>query len=183
MGKGITPTLSPGNRKTVALLGGLCFFLSVIEYLVPKPPFMRIGIANMPLVLAADIFPFFPFLLLAGIKVFGQALVTGTLFSFVFIFSAAGTLMSAVSMYALRRLLGSDRISFIGISTAGAMMSNTTQLALARVFIFRDNVRYIAPPFLFMGLVTGIALGLFCEIFARRSQWYAAVKCTAGRAT
>jgi len=140
--------------------------------MIPKPlPFMRIGIANLPLMLALNIFPFSAFMVLAGIKVAGQALITGTLFSFVFFFSLAGTFMSALSMYALRRLF-KQRIGFIGIGTAGAMMSNITQLALAWVFIFRDSVRFIAPPFLAMGLLTGIALGVFCEAFTRRSQWY-----------
>ena len=76
-------------------------------------------------------------------------------------------------MYALRRLLGPGRISFIGIGAAGAMMSNLAQLALAWVFILRNNVRYIAPPILAAGLITGIVLGAFCEVFTRRSQWYA----------
>ncbi|GHV96330.1 hypothetical protein AGMMS50293_26500 [Spirochaetia bacterium] len=76
-------------------------------------------------------------------------------------------------MYILRRLLGRDRISFIGIGTVGAMMSNITQLALAWIFIFRENTRYIAPPFLAAGVITGIAMGLFCEYFTCRSQWYA----------
>ena len=181
-----TLTVLPGNesgagslqkgevRKTLALLGAFCLFLSTIEYMIPKPlPFMRIGIANLPLMLALDIFPFPVFLVLVSIKVLGQALVTGTLFSYIFLFSLAGTFLSAVSMYTLRRLLGPGRITFIGVGTAGAMMSNISQLALAWLFIFRDNVRYIAPPFLGAGLVTGIALGAFCELFTRRSQWYA----------
>ena len=134
---------------------------------------MRIGIANLPLMLALYLFPFFTFLILAGIKVIGQALITGTLFSFIFIFSLAGTFMSALSMYALRRLFAKKRISFIGIGTAGAMMSNITQLALAWVFVFRNNVLYIAFPFLCMGLIAGISLGVFCEVFTSRSQWYA----------
>jgi len=170
------PTLSHGSvRKTLALLGAFCLFLSTIEYMIPKPlPFMRIGIANLPLMLALDIFPFGTFLVLVGIKVLGQALVTGTLFSYTFLFSLAGTGLAAVSMYALRRLLGSGRITFVGIGTVGAMMSNISQLALAWLFLFRDNVRYIAPPFLAAGLITGIALGIFCEVFVRRSQWHAA---------
>ena len=86
-------TASPGNtpgagklnnpevRKNIALLGAFCLFLSTIEYVIPKPlPFMRIGIANLPLMLALDIFPFRTFLVLTGIKVLGQALITGTLF-------------------------------------------------------------------------------------------------------
>ena len=164
----------PQVRKTLALLGALCLFLSTIEYMIPKPlPFMRIGIANLPLMLALDIFPLHTFLVLAGIKVLGQALVTGTLFSYVFLFSLAGTSLSVLTMYMLRRWLGPARVTFIGIGAAGAMMSNISQLALAWVFIFRGNVRYIAPPFLGAGLITGVVLGLFCEMFTRQSQWYA----------
>ena len=165
---------NPETRKNLAMLGAFCLFLSTIEYMIPKPlPFMRIGLANLPLMLAMDIFPFPAFLVLTGIKVLGQALVTGTLFSYIFLFSLAGTALSAVSMYALRRILGRDRITFIGTGAAGAMISNTTQLGLAWLFIFRSSVVYIAPPFLGAGLITGIALGLFCEMFARRSRWYA----------
>jgi len=165
------------TRKTLALLGAFCLFLSTIEYMIPKPmPFMRIGLANLPLMLALDIFPFPVFLVLVGLKVLGQALITGTLFSYIFLFSMAGTFLAAVSMYGLRRFFGPARISYIGIGTAGAMMSNLAQLTLAWIFIFRNNVIYIAPPFLFAGLVTGIALGLFCEVFTRRSRWYAAAR-------
>jgi heptaprenyl diphosphate synthase len=163
------------DRRAVALLGAFCLFLSTIEYMIPKPlPFMRIGIANLPLMLALDIFPLPTFALLVGIKILGQALITGTLFSYIFLFSLAGTALSALSMYGLRRSFGSQRISFVGVGTAGALISNLTQLVLAWIFIFGKSARYIAPPFLAMGLVTGIALGLFCEYFTARSQWYAA---------
>jgi heptaprenyl diphosphate synthase len=168
---------NPGVRKTVALLGAFCLFLSTIEYMIPKPlPFMRIGIANLPLMLALDMFPFPTFLVLVAIKVLGQALITGTLFSYIFLFSLGGTALSALSMYILRRLLGKKLISFIGVGTVGAMMSNITQLALAGIFIFRTNVRYIAPPFLAAGMITGVALGIFCEFFTRHSRWYAGRK-------
>jgi heptaprenyl diphosphate synthase len=158
------------------MLGAFCLFLSAVEYMIPKPlPFMRIGIANLPLVLALDIFPFHLFLVLAAIKILGQALITGTLFSYVFLFSLAGTCLSAITMYALRRLFGL-KISFIGVSAAGAMVSNISQLALAWFFLFRDSVRFIAAPFLAAGLITGIALGFFCEKFTRQSRWYAAYR-------
>ena len=164
---------NPEARKTLALLGAFCLFLSTIEFMIPKPmPFMRIGIANLPLMLALDIFPFRTFLVLAGIKVLGQALITGTLFSYIFLFSLAGTGLAALSMFALRRFLGPERISLIGVGTAGAIMSNISQLALAWFFIFGNSVRFIAPPFLGTGLITGISLGIFCEVFTRRSRWY-----------
>ena len=165
------------ERKNLALLGAFCLFLSTIEYMIPKPlPFLRIGLANLPLMLALDIFPFRGFLVLAGLKVLGQALISGTLFSYVFFFSLAGTSLAAVSMYALRRLLRSGRISFIGVGVTGAMVSNIAQLALASFILFGNNVRYIAPPFLAVGLLTGIILGVFCETFTQRSQWYASAR-------
>jgi len=165
-------TVSSG-RKNIAMLGALCLFLSTVEYMIPKPlPFMRIGIANLPILIALDLFPLRGFLVLICIKVFGQALITGTLFSYVFLFSFTGSFLSALLMYFLRRTLGSKHISLVGVGTAGAVISNLSQLALSHVFIFKDNVRYIAPPFLLAGLLTGVTLGILCEIFTKKSQWY-----------
>jgi heptaprenyl diphosphate synthase len=169
-------TPEPGkNRHSIALLGAFCLFLSTIEYMIPKPlPFLRIGIANLPIMLALDILPFPSFILLVGIKILGQALITGTLFSYIFLFSLAGTSLSALSMYLLRRLAGPKRVSFVGVGTLGALLSNLTQIGLAWVFVFGQSARYIAPPFLAVGVITGIALGMFCEYFTSRSRWYAA---------
>ncbi|QQO09771.1 Gx transporter family protein [Breznakiella homolactica] len=170
-------TAQPGKggseRKNVALLGAFCLFLSTIEYMIPKPlPFMRLGIANLPLMLALDIFPLRTFILLVAIKIVGQAVITGTLFSYIFLFSLAGTAASAAAMYLLRRGLGPKRISFIGVGTVGAMLSNLSQILLARIFVFGESAKYIAPPFLAAGVITGVALGIFCEYFTARSQWY-----------
>jgi heptaprenyl diphosphate synthase len=140
--------------------------------MIPKPlPFMRIGLANLPLILALDILPAPSFALLGAVKVLGQALITGTLFSYVFLFSLAGTALSAAGMYLIRRSLG-GRIGFTGISVMGALLSNGVQITLARFFIFGVSAKYIAPPFLAAGIVTGMILGLFCEAFAARSAWY-----------
>jgi heptaprenyl diphosphate synthase len=141
--------------------------------MIPKPlPFLRIGLANMPLIVALDILSVKSFALLVFIKILGQGLITGSLFSYVFMFSLGGTLASAAVMYALRRCLGAERVGFIGTSVAGALLSNGVQLALARAFIFGEGLQYIVPPFLGLGVFMGMALGLFCEIFTARSVWY-----------
>ena len=159
--------------KELAIFGAFCLFLSAVEYMIPKPlPFFRIGLANLPLMLAIDIFPLPSFLVLICIKVFGQALITGTLFSYIFLFSVTGTFLSALLMYFLRRALKKERVTFIGVGTLGAVVSNLSQVSLAYFFIFKENVFYIAPAFLTAGLVTGIALGVFCEVFANKSKWY-----------
>jgi heptaprenyl diphosphate synthase len=133
---------------------------------------MRIGLANLPLLLALDLFSFKDFFLLALLKVLGQGIIGGTLFSWVFLFSLAGTFASAAVMYALRAALGKKYVGFAGLGCAGAMASNGVQLVLARFLVFGPALRYLAPPFLASGFVTGIALGLVCEYFCRHSKWY-----------
>ena len=163
-------------KYRLSLLGALCFFLSSIEYIIPKPlPFIRLGIANLPLLIALDVLPFPFYFLLLLLKVTGQALITGTLFSYVFIFSLAGTLASGVLMYFLRQSLGKNKISLVGVSTAGALASNGIQLLLARYIIFGSSIRYMALPIMGLGIVTGIILGIICEVFISRSIWYGSI--------
>lgn len=161
------------HRRSIAILGALCFLLSAIEYLIPKPlPFLRLGLANLPLMLAIDILPFGSFLVLLALKTAGQALTGGTLFSYVALFSAASTLASGLSMYGLRRLAGKKHIGFVGVALTGALFSNLAQLFLAGLLVFGPSARYIAPPLLAAGLISGVALGLFTEAFTRQSSWY-----------
>jgi heptaprenyl diphosphate synthase len=161
------------GESALPILAAFCLFLSAIEYLIPKPlPFMRIGLSNLPLLLALNIFPAGSWFLLVTLRIFGQALISGTLFSYVFIFSLSGGLASAILMFSLRRLCGSALLSLAGIGLAGSLASNAVQLGLAFFFVFGDGVRYLAPPFLFAGLVSGLALGLFAEAFTRKSRWY-----------
>ncbi|MCL1928535.1 MAG: Gx transporter family protein [Treponema sp.] len=155
------------ERTDLALLGALCLFLSALDYLIPKPlPFMRIGLANFPLLIALQFFSIKNFFLLAFVKVAGQALITGTLFSYVLIFSLTGTALSAVTMALLYR-----RASLVGTSIAGAFMSNVSQLVLARFILFGDSILFLTPPFLMAGIISGGLLGFFAMNFSEQSEW------------
>ncbi|OQB96590.1 MAG: Heptaprenyl diphosphate synthase component I [Spirochaetes bacterium ADurb.Bin110] len=159
-----------------ALLAAFCFFLSAIEYMLPKPlPFMRIGIANLPILLAVDILPFKWFMVLAATKVVGMSIVSGTLFSYVALFSLCGTMIAAIAMQTTRKL-GKGAISLIGVSISGAMASNTIQMLMARYVIFGEAAWLIAPLFLTTGLITGTLMGFFAEFFAENSHWYASAR-------
>jgi heptaprenyl diphosphate synthase len=160
----------------VAFFGALCLFLSTIEYLIPRPiPFLRVGIANLPILLGIQILSPGQLFLVVLLKVLGQGLVGGTLVSYVFLFSAAGSLASAAAMLAVHRLLG-PRVTAVGISVAGALFSNAVQILLARVLIFGEGAWLIAPPFLAVGTVTSILLGLFAVRFSRASRWLASLR-------
>jgi heptaprenyl diphosphate synthase len=123
--------------------------------------------------LALDLLSAPAFFLLVAIKVIGQSLISGSLFSYIFLFSLLGSFSSAALMFGLRKLIGATRIGFVGVGSLGALTSNLTQILLARVFVFGESAKYVAPPFLAAGVVTGVALGIFCEAFVSRSAWYA----------
>jgi heptaprenyl diphosphate synthase len=168
------PTASSSEKlwqRLVPLAAAVSLFLATIEYIIPRPlPFLRLGLANLPLLLTLDLLPPVPFLLLIGLKILGQSLIQGSLFSVIFLFSAAGTLASGLVMYGAHRLFG-ERMSLIGISILGALASNLSQLALARRFVFGPSAWLIAPPFLLMGLATSIALGVLAQAYRRRSAF------------
>lgn len=169
-----TPVPAPSPPSMTATLAALGLFLSGLEYMIPKPlPFLRLGLANAPLLLALPLPPA-SFVLLAAAKVLGQALVSGTLFSYVFLLSLAGTAVSAAAMFLLRRAVPETLLSLTGVSVAGAFLSNLTQIALARFLFLGEGAVYLVPPFLAAGLVSGTALGLFCGRFAAQSRWYKA---------
>jgi len=173
---------TPGLSKSVdliAFLGGLCLFLSTIEYLIPKPiPFMRIGLANLPILIGLELLSPLQVLLLATLKVVGQGLVNGTLASYSLLFSAVGSFGSAVAMLLAHRSMG-RRITRVGISVLGALAGNVLQLLLARLLLFGEGAWLIAPAFLALGSMASLLLGLFAERFCRASRWLASARARA----
>ena len=162
--------------KLIPLFGGFCFFLSAVEVMIPKPlPFFRIGLANLPILIGTELFSFPAFFLLLIVKIAGQALISGTLFSYVILFSFLGTVFSGLLMY-LMKFIPKRVISFVGISAAGAAVSNTIQLVLAVFIVFGKSAVYIVPPMFAAGILTSFFLGLFANEFTANSIWYENVK-------
>jgi len=167
---------SDSRLKDLSLLGGLCLFLSLIEYMIPKPvPFLRLGLANLPIIIALPFLSWIDLLILTALKVFGQGLAGGTLFSYVFVFSLLGSFSSSFSMK-LISYIPSRYIGFTGISLTGALFSSLTQLLLAVTFIFDGGAILMAPLFLGSGLITGLLIGIVSEYFTGKSIWYSRLK-------
>lgn len=156
----------------IAILAAFSLFLSTVEYMIPKPmPFLRIGLANLPIMISLAILTFPEFLLLVLLKIIGQGLVNGTLFSYIFIYSAGGSVSSSIVMYLLFKGRG-RYLSYVGISIIGAMTSNLVQMLLADLLLFGTGIWIIAPPFLVMGFISSIMLGLFTNYFTDHSRWF-----------
>jgi uncharacterized membrane protein len=130
----IYPRPLSGEERRLAFFGAFCLFLSTLEFLIPKPlPFMRIGLANLPILLALRLYPPRFTLALTALKILGQGIINGTLFSYIFLFSSAGSLTSALIMLGCVRIFG-ERMSLIGISLLGSLASNSVQILFARFF-------------------------------------------------
>ncbi len=161
------------RERVLAAFGALSLFFAVIEYVLSRAfPVFRIGFSNIPILLALDFMPFGALVSLVAVKVVGQALLNGTLSSYVFLFSLAGSCASFFVMYPLRRIL-KDRVSLVGLGSAGALASNLVQLLLSVVFIFGKNSIVMAPFLLGVGALTGVLMGAFAQAFKDRSRWLA----------
>jgi heptaprenyl diphosphate synthase len=168
--------LRSDSEELAPFFGALCLFFATIEYLFPKPvPFLRLGLANLPILLALGILSPRQILLVAALKVVGQGLLHGTFASYVFLFSLAGTLAATFAMLAAHRA-GGRRISLVGVSVFGALASNVVQIALSIGFVFGSNAMVIAPLFLGLGGASGLLVGLLARAFATRSRWYAQLR-------
>jgi len=164
------------KADTLALFAALCIFLSTVEYLIPKPiPFLRLGLANLPILLSLTFFSLPSVISLIVLKVLGQGLINGTLFSYIFLFSLSGSVASGLIMMVAYRLL-KRWISLIGVSVLGALASNLVQLLVARYILLGEGAWIIGPPFLAIGLVSSFFIGLFGKLFSERSKWFDSVR-------
>ena len=159
------------RQRALALLAAAALFLASVEYVIPKPvPFLKLGLANLPVLVALTVMRPREVLTLMALKVVGQGIVQGTLFSYIVLFSAAGSLASVVVMLLLYHG-GGRHVSLVGVSIMGALASNLAQVAAARLLIFGESAWLIAPAFLITGTVSALLLGVFAERFVARSQW------------
>ncbi len=173
---GSSKKMAQARLPLVAFFGALSLFFATLEYLFPTPPWFRLGLANLPILLALDFFTFPELLLLLLLKVIGQGIVNGTLASQAFLLSSSGSLASFVVMYMAFRLIPRGWISLIGLSLAGSMASNTVQVGLSMVLIFGPASGIIAPWFLGLGTLSGLGIGWGAETLKRYSRWLRRVK-------
>ena len=120
------------EEQRVIFFAALCLFLSVVEYAIPKPlPFLRLGLANLPVLLSFPKLRKKNIVLLVFMKTVGQGLISGTLFSYVFVFSAAGSFASALGMGSFYYLFvykkSNPVMGFVGLSLIGALCNTATE--------------------------------------------------------
>lgn len=156
--------------KKVAFVAAATLLASTLEYLIPKPlPFLRLGLANLPLLIVLDVFNWQAYFALLLLKAIGQGFVSGTLFSYLFFISLAGTLSSGLVMKGIKSLFR-GKVSLVGCSLAGAFASNLAQLQVSAWIVYGATIWVAAPLMLSIGMITSLVLGLFAEIYLQKGK-------------
>lgn len=152
-----SPTNKIGRIAFLGLLTALALILSYIETLIPfQPgiPGIKIGLANLAVLICLYLFGWKEAMLLTVVKV----LVSGFLFGnlFMIAYSLAGALLSALTMILLKRT-GWFHVPVV--SAAGGVMHNIGQLVVAFFAVETYSVIYYMPVLILAGLITGIVIG------------------------
>lgn len=153
-------------RKTsrlvyVGLLVAQALVLHIVERMIPVPfitPGAKLGLANLVTVIALytldskkDAF------LVILLRLTLSTMFGGNLSSFMY--SAAGGTLSFLAMLIMKETF-KDKVSIVGVSSAGAIFHNIGQLIIASAIVNNIGVMLYLPVLSVVGIVTGIFIGI-----------------------
>ena len=136
----------------------LALIFSYIETLIPFPigiPGVKLGLANLVIVIALYRMPVGEVYLLSGVRVVLTGFLFGNLMSI--LYSLAGGILSLTVMWGMKRIRS---VSILGVSIAGGVFHNIGQLLAAALMVETYGVFSYLPVLLISGLLTGFVIGL-----------------------
>ncbi len=148
----------------------MAVLLFIVEGMIPKPlPFMRIGLANVFILLILVQIDFRSALVVTLAKVIIGNLFSGLLFTPLILFSLVSSVLSLLVMYAVYKSRIS--LSLIGVSITGALSHMMTQLVLGYfLFIHTSRIFALLPLILLIGLISGLITGILVIILYKNIQ-------------
>lgn len=156
-------------KNRVAYFGvftALALIFSYVESLIPFNfgiPGVKLGLANLVIVIALYKMPPAQVYLLCVVKVLLTGFIFGNYFSI--LYSLAGGLLSLTVMLLMKRAKG---FSVVGISIAGGVFHNIGQLVVAMLVVETFSVAYYVPVLLTAGLITGFLIGITAREMLKR---------------
>ena len=136
----------------------LALIFSYIETLIPFQigiPGVKLGLANLVIVIALYRMPVGEVYLLSGVRVVMTGFLFGNLMSI--LYSLAGGILSLTVMWGMKRIRS---VSILGVSIAGGVFHNIGQLLAAALMVETYGVFSYLPVLLISGLLTGFVIGL-----------------------
>ena len=136
----------------------LALIFSYIETLIPFQigiPGVKLGLANLVIVIALYRMPVGEVYLLSGVRVVLTGFLFGNLMSI--LYRLAGGILSLTVMWGMKRIRS---VSILGVSIAGGVFHNIGQLLAAALMVETYGVFSYLPVLLISGLLTGFVIGL-----------------------
>lgn len=144
----------------IAMLLAFSIVLNILESFIPifNIPGIRIGLANIPILVTLYIYGFKDAIYVSILRVFVVGILRTGLFSTTFWFSLFGSIFSIISMILIKKL----NLSIIGVSIFGSFMHNIGQLIAAFIFI-NTNMLYYLPFLTILCIITGVFIGIISK--------------------
>lgn len=146
-----------------ATLIALTLVFSLVEALYMPSMFIpgvKLGIANIIIVLVLYLFSFWDALIISIIRVFLTSLITGTIFQMGFVMSLTGALLSLIVMWLLKLFL--KRSSVIFVSIIGSFCHVLGQVVVAIIYLQNVYIVYYFPLIGLFSILSGFVIGLVC---------------------
>lgn len=140
------------------MLTGFALMLSYVESLIPLTPGIpgiKLGLANLAVVLCMELYGRRDALLVNVARVLLSSFLFGNMY--VMLYSLAGALISFAVMALLKRF---SCFSLIGVSVGGGVCHNIGQLIVAIAVVRTVQIIYYLPWLLLAGCMTGILIGI-----------------------
>ena len=141
----------------MALFVALAMIFSYLEFLLPLPipfPGIKLGFANLAIVVPLYLWGFFPALAISLLRIALVGITFGSLATI--LYSLFGALLSLAVMAGLKKR---NIFSVTGVSMAGGVCHNIGQLAAAALIVKNSRLFYYLPVLLAAGALTGFAIG------------------------
>ena len=141
----------------------LSYVESTLPPLFPQIPGIKIGLANIVVLLTLYLFSWKEAFFVSLIRVFAMALIFGNFMSFTY--SLAGAVASIFVMSLLKKI----RIfSALGVSIAGALFHNAGQVAVAIFMLDTVEIGYYMIVLAVSGAVAGVLTGILAETLLKK---------------
>lgn len=141
-----------------AMLTALAMIFGYVEVLIPFGfgiPGIKLGIANIVIVLALYMLPAYQVFLIQLARIMLVSFMFGNMS--MMIYSLAGGMLSFLVMMLLKKTKG---FSITGVSIAGGVSHNIGQLAVAVLAVQNVKIAFYFPVLMAAGLLTGGLIGL-----------------------
>ncbi|WP_315065603.1 Gx transporter family protein [uncultured Clostridium sp.] len=150
------------TRKMVflSLLVSQGLVLHIIESMIPVPfitPGAKLGLANIVTAVSLYLFGEIETFMVIIVRLLLSSVLGGSISSL--LYSIAGALFSFIVMALIKRI-GKDKVSIIGVSSAGAVFHNIGQITIAALIVQNVNISLYLPILTMSGIGTGFFVGL-----------------------